>query len=153
MRKLLRASGWTARGLLWFVKGLLLLAAVATLVVWPMSGGKFFRAGGSNVTVRPQKVDEVYAGIACSDGRIIAWHGVVHFRGAQMPAMGRDLAVRGEGRSWFFHSGRSSDFGSSMRHELGPLCWEFKTKHDPDYAYELLDTSVPCWLVVPLLAA
>jgi hypothetical protein len=50
MRRILRTAARSITVSLWIVKGLLLLMALATLVLWPMSRGKYLLAQGRKYT-------------------------------------------------------------------------------------------------------
>ncbi len=153
MRKILRAAGGTARVFLFVVKCLLLILAVGVLVLWPMSRGKFFNAHYIKYTVRPDRVDEVVAGIECENGRIIASHQAVRRLAGGMLAIGRqEAAHKGEAWKWETTSGEEPAVTETALDRKAPLRWEVVKLGDSDYATEIRAISAPCWLIAPLLA-
>jgi len=153
MRTILRAAGRTARGFLRFVKGLLLLLAVATLVLWPMSWGKAFIVAGSKYTVRSDRVDSVGVRIGCDHGRIFAVYDTDHSLDGNRLAMGRAWAAQ-DGEAWKLKTtfSREPDLWDRFFDRWGPLRWTFLAERDPDYARETKVIATPCWLLAPLLA-
>jgi hypothetical protein len=142
-----------ARGFLWIIKGLLLVLAVVTLVLWPVSRGKYFNARGDKYTVQPTRVDEILAGLQCCNGRITASKDALHHLGGGMLKIGRRKAAsQGEGWKWETFSGDSLANSVHHRDGWGPLRWKFETTHDPDYINQWRTITVSCWLLAPLLA-
>jgi hypothetical protein len=153
MRSILRAAGRTARGFLWFVKGLLLILAVGVLVLWPVSRGKDLIARGSKSTVQPERVDTVVVGIGGRDGRIFAWRYTGHYLSGDTVTYAQDWAWHdGEGWNWKIPSGDGLNLRRATRDGWGPFGWRFEATRDPDLVDESRAISAPCWLLAPLLA-
>jgi hypothetical protein len=139
MRKLLSVMRGDATAFLWIVKGLLLVLALATLVLWPVSRGKFFFVRGEKYTAKPEGVDAVHAGMGYGSGRVFAWYNTEHFgprwpagaRGNMLMTAQKTAAREGGGWKCEVASDDSSSFLVVSWQGWGPLGWRFFTTRDP----------------------
>jgi len=150
MRKLLRRG---VRGFLWIIKGLLLLLAVAVLLVWAMSRGKYLSAFGREFTVRAERVDMNSADVESRNGWIVASYWAAHFLNGNELGAGRQLAAQqGKGWRWGTFSAYESDLWIASFEGWGPLRWQFATESNTERADESRTIAISCWLLAPLLA-
>jgi hypothetical protein len=148
MRSILRAAARGARGLLWVVKGLLLVVAVGVLVLWPMSRGRELGVGVERHVVRDQRVDEPALSARCDTGRIAVGRAVWHYLGsADQEAARSRLAVLGPGWRWIHWSHATTGWESGWPSAWGPFRWWVIHKGYGNLAFDGLHFSAPCWLV------
>ncbi len=146
MRKILRAAGKTARAFLWIVKGLLLLLAVATLVLWPVSRHRSLWMEGTRWRWEPQH-DETICSFDCRNGRVRMareWQNYLYDS--------FDSNKHGVGWRWKGWTAPRSEWDKAMSSTWVPLYWKVEHHRYTYSAYDNRDVSISCWLIAPLLA-
>jgi len=147
MRKLFRAAGWMARGLLWIVKSLLLLGAVATLVVWPLSWRRSLWMEGTRWRSEPQ-YDQTICSIDCRNGRVCISREWQNYSRNSF-----DSNRYGVGWKWKGWTIQNSDGNAPISLSWIPIHWNVEHHRYSYSAYDNRDISIACWLVIPLVAA
>src|SRR4051812_29578282 len=72
MRKLVRILGRGIKVFLWIVKGLLLMATVGVMVLWPVSCARWMQVSVERLDVRPEWGQVHIASAWVTNGRIFA---------------------------------------------------------------------------------
>jgi hypothetical protein len=154
MRQLLGVVGREVGRLLWVVKGLLLLGAVAALAVWPVGRGRFFVALGDKVGVPPQRVVAPGAGVEWGDGWISGWYGPTDLPGLRGGWGSPAQAVR-HGGGWVLENraGTYPYYPAPLAPKWGPFRWFFPRAVNPLIGLHVGEVGARCWLVAAVLGA
>lgn len=153
MRNFLRAAGRTARGFLWIVKGLLLILALATLVLWPMSCGREISLHGERYSKAADRVHDCQLLGACDNGLMVVAGDMTHYdsAGALQTQWPIPIAA-GPGWKWELDSSPSEDDGRWLNSSFGPLRYERVDIGQSHFWMARRAFGLPCWLMAPLLA-
>ena len=151
MRSILRAAGRTARGLLWIVKTVLLIVALAAGVMWPVSRGRSMGASAARYTMGPGWGEEHWYNAGCRDGRLVIGRYREHASGDPYVALIRDeVQSGGEGWRWERGSRASTWDEGDWRGRWGPLRWDVSDDKHPSDTYVLRTFAAPLWMLALL---
>ena len=128
------------RGVLWVVKGGLLVIALAALVVWPLSYRSIGILSISRWTLRPDNVE------TCCDFGWVYGRMIVSVYDEKYPGRERPLVPQG----WQWKTGsyvRSGWEEHSYETSWGPLRWHSATMRITGMTGTVRDARMSCWLL------
>ncbi len=141
------------RGVLWVVKGMLLVIALGALVLWPLG----YRHEGvielSRYTLRHERVEEVWFLVSWDGGQIGMCEGRWDYAGESLSEGRNQAAAHGVGWQWKVPPNtRWFITNHSTNHSLGPFRWSYYTPKDRDESNTDRRAFLPCWLMASCAA-
>jgi hypothetical protein len=129
------------------IKVAFLLVALAALVMWPVSRGRWMQVALTRTlarpTVRPDLEDRRFW-IGCWDGHLIAGA-----RWDRWDEVGEAKTTWG----WQTWSHKQNWDERAWTRHFGPLFWNTRDSTPPSESHMYRAISVPCWLVIALIIA
>lgn len=142
------------RVILFLIKGVLLLIAVATLVMWPVSQGKWSRLiVGRHTVGSDEGVHRIFFG-GFLDGRVEVRHHWNYFYGDKLPPWLHERARDdAKGWNWSWESVPYNWNDQGWRAIWGPVRWQEFKHEGSDSKYFLRQLAAPCWFIALVAGA
>jgi hypothetical protein len=138
-----------SRFILWTLKSLLLLIALAAIILWPLSRGHLYEIAAKRYVTAASRVDYFNCFITCQDGHVMFGYGrIAATGGINLSAYTDDAHRAGEGWSWHPQSTpRIYPITAWWSDGWGPFHWEVNEKDGGEYSIIRRWYAVPLWLV------
>jgi hypothetical protein len=148
MTKLLSVMRRGATAFLWIAKGLLLLLALVTLVLWPVSRGRLIAVIAERCRAGSVSGEDRAYLAECLDGRAILRCGWVDFApGLALELIRAEVQSVGQGWRWERRSDAVGWNEASWPSRWGPFRWDFREFDGVDWTSHSRDVAAPLWLV------
>ncbi len=137
--------------LLWIVKTVLLLFALAALVLWPVSGGRLMEVSAERYTMGPGWGEHRRYSAQCQDGRVVIGRYWGHASvGTWLPFIRDKVQSGGEGWRWDRGSRADTWYEGDWPGRWGPLRWDVTDDKDPSDTSVLRVFAAPLWMLALL---
>jgi hypothetical protein len=141
MRRLLRI-------ILWMVKGLMLLIALAALVMWPVSRGRILKVTADRFGVESKIGEWRSFWTRCWDGRFDIGYGRRTFLDSKSINWVDTVAnVEGKGWRWNRTARQARWAPADWPNGWGPLRWDLVSRSNADGTNRYWAFAAPLWLV------
>jgi hypothetical protein len=141
------------RWMMWGVKGLLLLIALAALFLWPRSWHHPGWVVRDRWTAGVDRAEWVHIVCGWGDGRVGISYSATSFSGEDMGRAQRAASAAGTGWNWKIGAGNPGVYATGGERVWGPFGWTVAKADGPRMSYRFRNISLPLWLLALLTGA